>query len=294
VAERLTERLEDVSLDYDFKTALDLGAGTGHIRRALGGRGGVERLIEIDSSAVAIAASAARARAEPASDFVVERMCADEQAPLPVEDGSVDLVMSSLSLHWVNDLPGAFAHARRALKPNGLFLGAMLGGETLSELRNSFAAADLERCGGVSNHCSPLTRVSDVGALLQGAGFALPTVDVETITMGYEDAFVLMHHLQAMGESGAHALRSAAPRSSVLAAAAAYHALYSGGEDAVPATFEVIYWVGWAPESAQPRPLKRGSGQVSLSDALGGGALGAGGGGDGKARGGGGGGCSHQ
>lgn len=273
VAERLTERLEDISLEYDFPTALDLGAGSGHIRRALGGRGGVTRLIELDSCEAALAASEARQRSEPAHDFAVERVLGDEEAPLPVAPGSVDMVLSNLSLHWANDLPGAFANARAALRPNGLFLGAMLGGDTLAELRNSFVAADLERRGGVLNHCSPLTRVSDVGNLLQGAGFALPTVDVERITVGYEDAFVLMHHLMKMGESGANALRSPAPRDSMLAAAAVYQALYAGNEDAVPATFEVIYWVGWAPHESQPKPLRRGSGQASLTS-LGGGALG--------------------
>ncbi|KAG8460147.1 hypothetical protein KFE25_014292 [Diacronema lutheri] len=272
VAERLTERLEDISLEYDFPTALDLGSGAGHVRRALGGRGGVQRLIEVDSCEAALAASAARHAAEPPADFAVEQLCADEEAALPVEPGSVDLVLSNLSLHWTNDLPGAFAHARAALRPNGLFLGAMLGGETLAELRNSFVAADLERRGGVVNHCSPLTRVSDVGSLLQGAGFALPTVDVETITIGYEDPFVLMHHLDRMGEAGASAMRSHVPRDAMLAAAAAYQALYANAEGSIPATFEVIYWVGWAPHESQPRPLRRGSGQASLTG-LGGGTL---------------------
>jgi len=204
-------------------------------------------------------------------------VCADETA-LPFAPGSLDLVVSSLALHWVNDLPEAFAQIRRALRPDGLFLGAMLGGETLSELRNSFVAADLERRGGVADHASPLTRVADVGDLLQSAGFALTTVDTETLTVGYADPFVLMDHLQGMGEGHAPpAERRAAPdRASLLAAAAVYASLYgrpaatdgAEGEEGggIPASFEVIYMIGWAPHASQPRPLSPGAASASLKD----------------------------
>lgn len=177
-----------------------------------------------------------------------------------------DLITSSMSLHWVNDLPGALTSFRRALRPNGFFLGAMLGGETLQEMRSAFVLADLERHGGVAQRMSPLCSLADAGALMQSAGFALPTVDTETITIHYPDAWTLWHHLRAMGESHSTLNRVNADQSTLLAAAAIYRELYGDQDGNIPATFQVIYLAGWAPHESQQKPLARGSGTVSLKD----------------------------
>ena len=202
--------------------------------------------------------------------------------PLPFADASFDIVLSSCALHWAGDLPAVFAEVRRVLRPDGLFLGALLGGETLAELRSAFVAAQAEREGGVSPHISPMAGVADVGNLLAGAGFGMPTVDAEPLRVGYPDALRLCEHLQAMGENGAAAQRRlAGRRDTMLAMAAAYQTLYpappeeegeeggggggGGGSEAggadrgIVATFDVIYWIGWAPAADQPKPLRRGS-----------------------------------
>ena len=196
---------------------------------------------------------------------VTQRLLDEERPALEAE--SADLVVSSMALHWVNDLPGTLGAVRKALRPNGLFLGAMLGGETLAEMRSAFVLADLERRGGVAQRMSPLCAVSDAGALLQATGFALPTVDTEIITIRYPHAWALWHHLRAMGESHATHQRSAADTSTLLAAAAIYQELYGDPDDgSIPATFQVIYLTGWAPHESQQRPLPRGSATVSLKD----------------------------
>lgn len=278
IAERLMDRLEDVHESYSFTDAVDLCAGTGHIRRALAGRGGVERLLEFDRSEAMLAASeaeeAASAAAAPAdasdndgfAPIQVTRSLLDDERPR-LERESADLIISSMALHWVNDLPGSLVAARRALRPNGLFLGAMLGGETLCEMRSAFVLADLERHGGVAQRMSPLCSVSDAGSLLQAAGFALPTVDTEVLTVRYPDAWTLWNHLRGMGESHATVQRSHADRETLLAAAAIYQELYADPNDgSIPATFQVIYLTGWSPHESQQRPLERGSAQFSLKD----------------------------
>lgn len=155
---------------------------------------------------------------------------------------------------------------RRALRPNGLFLGAMLGGDTLQEMRSALILADLERSGGVAQRMSPLATVADCGALMQAAGFALPTVDTDRIVIHYPDAWALWHHLRAMGETHSIYERSASSRTTMLAAAAAYRELYGDAEGQVPATFQMIYLTGWGPHESQQRPLPRGSATVSLKD----------------------------
>lgn len=279
IAERLCERLDDIHETYSFGDAVDLCAGSGHVRRALAGRG-VARLLECDSSpamlaaSAADAASAAAAAAEPPlpdeededdEPMVVTQLELDDELPA-LERESCDLIISSMHMHWVNDLPGTLAAARRALRPNGLFLAAMLGGETLAEMRSAFVLADLERHGGVAQRMSPLCSVADAGALLQAAGFALPAVDTEVLPVRYPDAWTLWHHLRAMGESHATVQRAAADRDTLLAAAAAYGTMYGDADGSIPASFQVIYMVGWAPHESQQRPLARGSGQVSLKD----------------------------
>lgn len=276
VAERLADRLDDVHSSYTFDEAVDMGCGNGHMRRAVMGRG-VRNLLECDLSPAMLGASAADAAASADADsaaaaaegevpmLITQRELDDENPRLKKE--SFDLITSSMNLHWVNDLPGTLTTMRRALRPNGLFLGAMLGGETLAEMRSAFVLADLERHGGVAQRMSPLCSVADAGALLQGSGFALPAIDTEVITIRYPDAWTLWHHLRAMGESHASMNRACSDRETLLAAASIYSEVYGDPEDgSIPASFQIIYLTGWSPHESQQRPLARGSGGISLKD----------------------------
>jgi len=194
------------------------------------------------------------------------RIVGDEEA-IPFAPKSLNLVISNLTLHWVNDLPGALGQVRHILKDNGLFLASILGNNTLTELRNSFFLAEQEREGGISPHVSPMTMVGDVGNLISGAGFTLPTVDKETITIHYRDPFVLMNDLQCMAENNASLQRRLfVPRKTFIAAAAIYQQLYGNDKGEVPATFEVIYMTGWTPHESQPKSKERGSATYQLSN----------------------------
>ena len=259
VAERLTERLDDVT--RKFPRALDLGCHGGALARALGRRGGVETLVQCDLSPAMARAAASAGRPS---------LAADEEA-LPFAPRSFDLVMSVLSLHWVNDLPGALIQIRQALKPDGLFLGALFGGETLGELRAALMEAELAEEAGASPRVSPFAEVRDAGALLQRAGFALPVADVDTIPVTYPDALALMRDLRGMGESNALVERRRTPtRRATLARTAAIYAEKFGRADGrVPATFQVITLTAWAPHPCQPKALAPGSARSRLADALG-------------------------
>jgi SAM-dependent methyltransferase len=197
------------------------------------------------------------------------RLAADEEA-LPFADASFDLALSCLSLHWVNDLPGALVQLRRALKPDGLFLAAMLGAGTLDELRGAWVEAESAEEGGVSPRVSPFADLADAAALLQRAGFALPVADADTITVTWPDPFALMRELRGMGETNAAEGRRRAPsrRGTLLAAAAAYAERHADADGRIPATFRVLYLSGWAPAADQPKPLRPGSATARLADAL--------------------------
>lgn len=253
VAARLAERLDDIK--RDFPLALDLGCHDGLLAEHTVGRSGIERLVQCDLSAAMVARADAPLR-----------LVADEEW-LPIRPHSLDLVMSVLSLHWVNDLPGALLQIRRALKPDGLLLAAMLGGESLHELRAALLMAESEISGGASPRVSPFAEVQDVGALLQRAGFGLPVVDVDTITVTYADAFALMRDLRGMGESNANRERRSAftGRATLFAAAQAYRDTFAQADGRLPATFQVLYLTAWSPHSSQQKPARRGSGQVSLA-----------------------------
>jgi NADH dehydrogenase [ubiquinone] 1 alpha subcomplex assembly factor 5 len=201
------------------------------------------------------------------------REVVQSEESLPYPPDTFDAVLSSLSLHWVNDLPNLLSQINNILKPDAPFLAAMFGGDTLFELRTSLQLASTERLGGISPHTSPLADVRDVGGLLQRAGFKMLTVDVDDIIVDYPDMFALMQDLQAMGESNAVLGREmgAISRDVLLAAQAIYRELHSDGEDSVPATFRMIYMIGWKEGPNQSRPLPRGSGQVNIKDILGGG-----------------------
>ncbi|MEX1306287.1 MAG: methyltransferase domain-containing protein [Rhodovibrionaceae bacterium] len=257
-AERLAERLPDIK--RAFPLALDLGCHGGELRRALAGRGGIETLIQSDPAA------AFATRAAGGGPAVVA-----EEDLLPFAAGRFDLVLSSLSLHWVNDLPGALLQIRQALKPDGLLLASLLGGDTLWELRRSLMRAEAELSGGASPRVSPFVELRDAAGLLQRAGFALPVADVDRITVSYPDPLALLRELRAMGESNALAERprGVPPRELLPRAAALYMEEFAGEDGRVPATFELVTLTAWSPHESQPQPLRPGSAEARLAEALG-------------------------
>lgn len=255
-ADRLADRLEDVT--RTFPLALDLGCHSGQLRELLTGRGGIEQLVESDLS-------------EPLQrqNAAALRVVADEEF-LPFAEASFDLALSALSLHWVNDLPGTLVQLRRALKPDGLLLASLFGGATLRELRQSLELATLEVEGGMAANVSPFVDVRDAGSLLQRAGFALPVVDAELITVSYDNLFALMHELRGMGESNIlhHARKTFSRRETFLRAADIYQQRFSDQEGRITATFELVTLTAWVPHASQQKPARRGSATASLKDFL--------------------------
>jgi NADH dehydrogenase [ubiquinone] 1 alpha subcomplex assembly factor 5 len=256
LAERLVERLDDVKRSFD--QALDLGCHGDEIATALGDRKTVDRLVRSDFG---------QAFAERAHGPVV---VADEES-LPFAAGSFDLVLSAMSLHWVNDLPGTLIQIARILRPDGLFLGAMLGGGTLWQLRQALAAAESEIEGGLSPRVSPFADLGEAAGLLQRAGFALPVADGETIEVEYDSALALMRDLGAMGEGNliSDRRKSMSRRTTLLRAAEIYGERFATPSGRVMASFEAVFLHGWAPHASQPKPLRPGSARHRLADALG-------------------------
>ena len=255
VGDRLLDRLNDIR--RRFPLALDLGCHGGQLASQLNGRGGVNTLIHCDLSL-----NMAKIAPSP-------RLVADEEA-LPFAEGCFDLVLSLLSLHWVNDLPGCLSQVRHALKPDGLFLAALLGGQTLKELRHALAEAEIGGEGGLSPRIAPFADVRDAGNLMQRAGFTLPVVDTETITVTYDSVFTLLGDLRGMGETNAvlERRKSFSRRRTLHDAAKRYHGLFADKDGRIPATFQVIYLTGWSPHDSQPKPLARGSATMRLAEAL--------------------------
>jgi SAM-dependent methyltransferase len=241
VAEDLAERLRAVL--RDFKSAAEIGASGEQLSLALAGR--VGRLARVD-------------------------LPMRESEALPLAAESLDLVVSALAFQFVNDLPGLLAQIRRALRPDGLLMAAMIGGDTLSELRQSFASAEAELEGGVSPRVAPFADLRDVGALLQRAGLALPVTDVERIVVRYRTAFDLMHDLRRMGATNSLVERRRAPtrRATMLRMAEIYAERFADPDGRIRATFDVIWLSGWAPHQSQQQPLKPGSAKASLADAV--------------------------
>ncbi|KAG6129177.1 hypothetical protein E4U38_005275 [Claviceps purpurea] len=280
VALRLSERL--LYIKRHFPRVLDLGAHSCNLARALvRDNPDPDPAVPISaplstriSELVAAESSESMLYRDSDHDFnqklnIVRQVLQDEES-LPFEPESFDLVMSSLSLHWINDLPGILSQINSVLKPDCPFIGAMLGGDTLFELRTSLQLAEQERRGGISPHVSPLADVRDVGGLLQKSGFKMLTVDVDDIIVDYPDTFALMQDLQAMGESNAILGREMGPirREVLMANDAIYKALHGNEDGSIPATFRVIYMIGWKEGGDQPKALPRGSGQVNLKDIL--------------------------
>lgn len=190
---------------------------------------------------------------------------------LPLAAGSVDLAVSLLALHAVNDLPGTLIQLRRALRPDGLFVGCLLGGATLTELRQSFGQAESEIEGGISPRVAPFAAVREAGALLQRAGFALPVADTDTVTVRYAEPFGLMRDLRSMGMTNVLTERRRTPlrRATLLRAAEIYADRFSDPDGRVRATFQVLWLSGWVPHESQQKPLKPGTAKSRLADALG-------------------------
>jgi NADH dehydrogenase [ubiquinone] 1 alpha subcomplex assembly factor 5 len=259
VAERLADRLDDVT--RKFPLALDLGCRGGEIASALRGRGGIHTLVQCDLSTAMARRAAANGHAT---------LAADEEL-LPFAPVSFDLIMSNLSLHWVNDLPGCLLQVRQCLKPDGLFLAAMLGGDTLYELRQALIEAELAEGGGASPRVSPFADLRDAGGLLQRAGFALPVIDGDRLTVSYPDVLKLMNDLRGMGEGNAVRERTRHSTHPALFARAdeIYRRRFGDGEGRLAATFQIIYLTAWAPAAGQQRSLAAGSARTRLADALG-------------------------
>jgi len=264
---RLADRVLDVSRKFDV--CVDLGSGRGWVLRHL--------LPESVGRVTGLELSQATIDSAPVhSDLQVEKVCMDiDGAELPFSDNSVDVVTSCLAIHWVNDLPNLFREVNRILKPDGVFIGAMFGGETLMELRASLQLAELEREGGFSPHVSPFVEVRDLGGLLNSNNFTLLTIDTDELKVRYPSIFPLMRDLKGMGENNAAVNRKLHLwKESLLAANAIYADLYGeefevereGAKMVLPATFQVFYWIGWKPDPTQPKALKPQKSDVSLKD----------------------------
>jgi NADH dehydrogenase [ubiquinone] 1 alpha subcomplex assembly factor 5 len=249
IAERLAERLDD--LTTKFPTAVALGSRGGIAKDVLADRGGIIDLIESDL-------------APPDNGVLVDAEV------LPFKKASLDLVFAASELHVVNDLPGALVQIRQALRPDGLFLGTLFGPATLGPLRQAFLEAESMLDAPVAPHVAPFVDIRDAAALLQRAGFALPVADTEVITVSYGEPFKLLADLRAMGEANVLFERSRRPmRRDVLMKMMERLTEIAGGPDGrLSIPFEIVFLAGWTPAPTQQQPLSRGSGQVSLTEAL--------------------------
>ncbi|KAI0193777.1 S-adenosyl-L-methionine-dependent methyltransferase [Xylaria flabelliformis] len=280
VAIRVCERLLDIK--RRFPRVLDFGANSCNIAKALTRENPdpnpempisdpiankIDHLLAIDSSETMLYRDA---DLEFNKQINITREVLNNEETLPYDANTFDLVLSSLSMHWINDLPGVLAQINNVLKPDCAFIGAMFGGDTLYELRTSLQLAEQDRRGGISPHVSPLADVRDVGGLLGKAGFKMLTVDVDDIIVDYPDSFALMQDLQAMGENSAVLGREMGPiqRDVLLAADAIYRELHGNKDGTLPATFRMIHMIGWKESDDQAQPLPRGSGEINLKDIL--------------------------
>jgi SAM-dependent methyltransferase len=256
-AEDAVVRLEAIM--RSFSVAVDLGARDGAFARALAAsdaRRKIGLLIEADFSGAMLAG-------RPGPRVQLD----EERSPFAPE--SLDLVVSTLALHWTNDLPGTLIQIRRALRPDGLFLGAIFGGATLTEMRQSLIQAESDISGGAAPRVSPFADVLDAAALLQRAGFALPVADIDRVQVGYAHPMELIRDLRAMGETNVLAERRPLSRRVLARACELYAERFSRPDGRITATFEIITMTGWAPHESQQKPLRPGSAKMRLADALG-------------------------
>jgi SAM-dependent methyltransferase len=258
VAGDLAERLQTVLRQFDV--AVDLGTPGDEMRAALAG---------LHSIGSIVSTSALPGLVNPPKRM--KRLVVADEEALPFRDASLDLIVSALALQFINDLPGVLVQIRRALKPDGLFIAALIGGETLTELRQAFAAAESEVEGGISPRVAPFADLRELGALLQRAGFALPVTDTERLVVRYDTAFDLMHDLRRMGATNALIDRRRTPlkRATLMRMMEIYTQRFADADGRVRATFEIVWLSGWAPHPRQQQPLEPGSARTRLADALG-------------------------
>ncbi len=272
VAEDLRERLSVVR--RDFRRVLDLGTPRPDVAAMLAGtlpEAEITRMAPVPAAGTLPEAEITRMAAVPAAgDAGRRREVVGDEERQPFAPASFDLVVSCLSLHAVNDLPGALVQVRRALKPDGLFLGCLFGGGTLGELRQALSIAESEVAGGASPRVAPFSDLRDLGGLLQRAGFALPVADVEPLTVRYGTLFRLFSDLRAMGATNALTLRHKAPlrRAILMRAGEVYAARFADADGRLRASFDLVWLSGWAPHESQQKPLKPGSARMSLEAAL--------------------------
>jgi len=285
VAEDMVGRLSAVLRNFDV--AADIGTPTDAVRCALAGRVGTTVTTSVhsrESGNPVLPEGGSSGRAELGPRFRGDErgegfdstegvraltVAADEEA-LPFRDSSLDLVVSALALQFVNDLPGALIQIRRALKPDGLLIAALIGGDSLSELREAFAQAESEVEGGVSPRVAPFADLRDLGALLQRAGFALPVTDIDRVTVRYSSPLALMHDLRRMGATNVLTERRRKPlrRATLQRLFEIYAERFADPDGRIRSTFEIVWLSGWAPHESQQQPLKPGSAKTRLADAL--------------------------
>jgi SAM-dependent methyltransferase len=261
VAEDLADRLAAVLRSFDC--AVDLGTPTAALRRGLVANGRIGTVVAVTTDPFSL-------RGGEGARGAALVVAADEEA-LPFRDGALDLVVSALALQFVNDLPGTLVQIRRALAPDGLLLAALVGGETLGELRQALTAAEAEIEDGLSPRVAPFLDVREAGALLQRAGFALPVTDVDRFTVRYASPIDLMRDLRRMGASNPLWARSRRPlrRATLARMMEVYRERFSDSDGRIRATFEIVWLSGWAPHQSQQQPLAPGSARRRLADALG-------------------------
>lgn len=271
VANRTIERLAFVTKKFD--KVVDLGSGAGSLEKAICSGTEDGNIVKSRLGEITMVDSCKELLYRDADlpfnrEMNIKRLVADEETFWPGES-QVDAVISSMSLHWINDLPGVLKRVENMLKPDGMFMANMVGGDSLYELRTSLQLAEQERYGRISPRLSPLADVKDMGGLMQQAKYKLLTIDVDDIIVNYPDMFALMDDLKAMGENNAIKVRPwTIPRDLLQAANSIYTHMHGDEDGSVPATFRVIYMIGWKYSEDQPKPLERGTADVSFKDIL--------------------------
>lgn len=258
VGYRLADRMYDVKRKFD--TVVELGCGRGYIAQHLD-QEIVENFVMCDFSSKVLEVARGNDKIK------IRKQVVDEEQPLPFEMNSIDAVISSMSLHWVNNLPGLFCSVHDVLKPDGMFTGSLLGSDTLYELRGAIQTAETELEGGFGIHVSPFVQPSDLGGLLRAAGFNMLTLDSDILCVGYPSMRELMSDLKSMAENNCVLNRKTHfHRKTQELAVKKYHELYGDDKGNVRASFHILSFIAWKPHESQPKPAKRGSAQVSLKD----------------------------